>query len=224
MREAREDTSAVVSGLRGGIGRRRLLRAGLAAAPVILAVSGRSAMAAPCAPGLSEPTLRSLDPDGDGDCAFSSHQVYSYKLGLSPGYWKPNPNGQTFQGPYAWPVSPFVNIRSTTQQSFRWDPLRYLEYNSISADAEGWASGAKFRDIFTASADSRSFSRILLDDAGSLSWHFCAAYLNAAAMSAGSYVMSPEEVVFLATNGYSMPSGQSLTDGQIKAFLAQTWA
>lgn len=58
---------------RGGIGRRRLLRAGLAAAPVVLAVSGRSAMAAACPIGLSQPTLMSVCPNGEWIGSLPSH-------------------------------------------------------------------------------------------------------------------------------------------------------
>ena len=133
----------------GGHGRRRLLRAGLAA-PVVLAVSGRSAMAAACPPGLSGPTMTSLNPSGDGvNCIASSHThtASSSRLGLSPGYWKPNPNGQTFQPPYPWPIAPFKNIKAlgnktnlgsggTGVQTYIWNPNDYLQYRGIPQDAE----------------------------------------------------------------------------------------
>ena len=231
----------------GGIGRRRLLRAGLAAAPVVLAVSGRSAMAAACPPGLSGPTMTSLNPSGDGvNCIASSHThtASSSRLGLSPGYWKPNPNGQTFQPPYFWPIAPFEKITTqgnkthsfeqastktesrsdgTRAVTYTWNPNDYLQYRGIPRDADGWDTGTKYNAIFTSSFKSRSFSRILLEENGSLEWHFCAAYLNAVAMP-GSYVLSIQEVLEIASTGRLVPGGSQLTSGQIKAFLSQTWS
>jgi hypothetical protein len=238
----------------GGIGRRRLLRAGLAAAPVVLAVSGRSAMAAACPPGLSGPTMTSINPSGDGvNCIASSHThtASSSRLGLSPDYWKPNPEGRTFQPPYSWPIAPFKTIttqgnktysfeqgqglfdqgsRKTERESnssegttYTWNPTNYLEYRGIPQNADGWDTGTKYNAIFTSSFERRSFSRILLEANGSLEWHFCAAYLNAAAMP-GTYVLSIQDVLEIASTGRLVPGGSQLTDGQIKAFLSQTWS
>lgn len=211
----------------GGIGRRHLLRAGLAAAPVVLAVSGRSAMAAVCPPGLSGPTMASLNPSGDGQtCIDSSHThtaSNSRLLGRSPGLWKPNPNGHTFQGPHPWPIAPFVSITTTQGETLGWDPGNYLAYKKIASDAPGFATGTKYKQIFAASFEDRSFSRILLDENGSAHWCLCAAYLNAAAMG-GSYVMTVEQVLLLGNEGRLVPSGAVLTAGQINHFLSQTWA
>jgi len=239
----------------GGIGRRRLLRAGLAATPVVLAVSGRSAMAAVCPnDGLSAATWASINPSGDGvTCIASSHThtASSSKIGFSPAYWKPNPEGRTFQGPYPWPIAPFKTIttqasktysfeqgqglfeqglRKTERKSDRteastytWNPNDYLQYRGIPQDADGWDTGTRYNVIFTSSFESRSFSRILLEAKGSLEWHFCAAYLNAAAMP-GAYVLSIQEVLEIASTGRLVSGGSQLTDGQIKAFLSQTWS
>lgn len=238
----------------GGIGRRRLLRAGLAAAPVVLAVSGRSAMAAAACPlNMSGPTAASLDPDHDGNCIYSSHHAVNNKaLGRSPGFWKPNPEDRTFQPPYPWPIAPFDTIttqrnktysfeqglglffdqgsRKTERKSDRtqgttytWNPNDYLQYKGIPQNADGWDTGTKYNAIFASSFERRSFSRILLEENGSLEWHFCAAYLNAAAMP-GSYVLSIQEVLEIASTGRLVPGGSQLTDGQIKAFLSQTWS
>lgn len=208
----------------GGIGRRRLLRAGLAAAPVVLAVSGRSAMAAACPAIISGPTKTSLDPDNDGNCIESSHHPVSNKsAGKSPRHWKPNPNGQTFQPPYPWPIDPFVSITTTQGATLGWHPGGYREYKQIAKDAEGFASGTKYHQIFMASFETRSFSRILLDDNGSAQWCLCAAYLNAAAMG-GTYVMTIDQVLLLGNEGRLVPLGTVLTDGQINDFLSQTWA
>ena len=72
----------------GGIARRRLLRAGLVATPVVLTLSGRSAMAAtgdPCA-GLSGAAWTSLV--NNGTCTTNSHTVASTTIGSPPAVWK----------------------------------------------------------------------------------------------------------------------------------------
>lgn len=73
-----------------GVARRRLLRAGLAAGPVVLALSGRSAMATgTCAKGLSPLAWNSLAPDGK-NCSITSHTVTPVGTGSNPEYWKKN--------------------------------------------------------------------------------------------------------------------------------------
>lgn len=213
-----------------GIARRRLLRASLAATPVLLAVSGRSAMAqTTCPGGLSEMTMRSVCPDGEFIGTSHTHVSNGF-VGKSPGYWRPNPEGQTFQPPYPWPIAPFTtiemkkNFRSVeTVETVNWDPNQYEQYKGIASDAVGWATGMRYNAIFAGSFETRSFSRILLDSSGSLEWHLCAAYLNAAAMP-GKYVLTTDEVKNLAAYGTSVPGGSPLRNEQIKAFLSQTWA
>ncbi len=152
-----------------GISRRNLLRAGLSAAPVVLAVSGRSAMATTCAKGLSPLAWNSLAPNGA--CNEASHTVTTNTLGVSPEFWKPNKNGATFQTP-AWPtgVAPFQTIIMRTHAGINktvdWNRSRYLDYYGISWDATGWDTGKKFNSIFTIASDTRSFSRILIADNG----------------------------------------------------------
>src|SRR5450830_1278605 len=203
---------------KGCIGRRRLLRAGLAATPVVLAVSGRSAMAAACPASMTLSTMNSLDPDVNGVCIESSHHpLSSITLGKSPVYWKPNPNGQTFQPPYRWPLAPFTDIKTSDgKKTFHWSTCNYLSCSTISSDAAGWMSGTIYKAIFIGDSETRSFSRILLDDSGSLKGHLCAAYLNALAMLPGTYAMTPDEVVFLASSRCLVPGGKQLLDSQMK--------
>lgn len=209
---------------RVGVGRRRLLRAGLAAAPVVLTLSGRSAMAANCPPSpMSGPTQDSLDPNMTGNCAVSSHHPETQtQPGLSPSAWQPKSTGQTFQPPYAWAVAPFGRV-IVARKSYSWDPSQYLSYKNIGIHDPCWATGARFNAVFTSSFDKRSFSRILLDDPTSLNGHLCAAYLNAKVMY-GVYAMSVQEVLTIATTWRLVPDSQVLSEGQLKAFLAQTWA
>jgi hypothetical protein len=232
-----------------GIARRRLLRAGLAATPVILAVSGRSAMAASCQQGgLSPLAWNSLAPDGT-NCVAVSHTVTSNALGRSPGFWTPNANGhaQTFQAP-KWPVPPFDKVETIVgtrevletdgvgpsrhtvlktevdREVKAWNSYDFLAFKGVSADDPGFDNGAKFSSVF-GGGDSRSFSRILLEETGrhNVKWHFCAAYLNVMSMG-GEYAITLSELQYLYTNKKLTPGGVTLTDGQIKAFLDQTWS
>ena len=206
------------------MGRRRLLQVGLAATPVVLAVSGRSAMAAPCfSPPMSAAVYASLNIAGTNECVASSHHpVSSFTAGRSPGFWTPNPIGQTFQPPYAWTISPFTKIKTISGSTCTWNAGSYLTYKDLPKDATGWSTGTRYNALFKESFDRRSFSRILLDDNGSLAWHFCAAYLNATALQ-GLYAMTVTEVLAVAATGCLVPGGNVLTDEQIKAFLSQTW-
>ncbi len=214
-----------------GIARRRLLRAGLAATPVILAVSGRSAMATSSTTpvGLSPMAWASVAPNGT--YVGSSHTVNGNPLGRSPGFWTPNTSGSalTFQSP-KWPVAPFDavmtkvgNGNSSAYVSKSWNSYPFDSFKGVASTDAGFANGAKFSSVF-ASSDTRSFSRILLDESasGNINWHFCAAYLNVMAFP-GSYAITLSELTSLYSSRQLVPGGSTLTDGQIKAFLDQTW-
>ena len=201
-----------------GVGRRRLLRAGLAATPVLLAVSGRSAMAGAgdsCLKGLSPLAWSSLTNNGAHGCVQTSHNVTPRTLGLSPGNWKPNGNGYIST---SWPAtcSPFDGYISGNNST-----------GYLPADPH-WATGTKFNQIFTSvgfsgstsSLWTKSFSRILLDNNGTAEWHLCGAYLDTAVFP--NYPMTNKEVLNLALGKLGNQSG--LTAAQICTFLDQTWS
>lgn len=215
---------------RGHIARRRLLRAGMAAAPLMLAVSGRSAMATNTGTpvGLSPMAWNSVAPNGT--LVAVSHTVGINDLGKSPGFWTPNANGngQTFQAP-KWPVDPFDSVETLTgngtdaeRLSKSWSTYPFDAFKGVSASDPGFANGAKFNSVF-AGGDARSFSRILLDESAShnVVWHFSAAYLNV--MAVPGYAINLTELKDLYATRKLVPGGMSLSDGQIKAFLKQTW-
>jgi len=197
-----------------GIARRRLLRAGLAAGPVVLALSGRSAMAntgASCAKGLSPLAWNSLAPDGT-NCKLTSHTVSASQLGVSPGNWKPNGNGMLT---YPWP-----NL--------------CLPYTSYPANPPGslsdsaWATGTKYSAIFAgvnvysesvSGIRSMSVSRIFIDHPGTVESHLCAAFLNAA--TGNGNVMTAQEVQSACAG---IVGNLSLTRSQMKDYLDQTWS
>lgn len=214
-----------------GIARRRLLRAGLAAAPLALVVSGRSAMAGTTCnsvAGLSPLAWASMAPNGT--CVGTSHTITGNPLGKSPGYWTPNANGKTFQPDYRWPVSPFDSVltkvgngSNATFQTKDWDSYTYTAFKGVLASDAGFARGAKFNAVF-GGGEGRSFSRILLDEsaAGNVVWHFSAAYLNCLVLN-GQYAMTLDELKYLYTNRRLVPGGVILTDSEIRTFLDQTW-
>lgn len=211
-----------------GVGRRRLLRAGLAATPVVLAVSGRSAMAGNACKGLSPLAWASVAPNGTCVVDGTSHTIESHALGNSPGGWTPNCglNAKTFQ--WDWPTThcqPCVSVKNVYNQSISWSS-GWNAFSSVPSTATGWAGGTKYNAKF-GGTDTRSFTQILL--AGNISsdakWHLCAAYLNAAraALGAGDYALSMTDVVRLGTTGQLLVGGPILTVSQIKSFLDQTW-
>lgn len=216
------------------MGRRRLLRAGLSVAPVVLAVSGRSAMASggpfncETPAGLSPMAWASIAPNGVADCSVTSHAIGKNPLGKSPGYWKPNTGGNspTFQPPYAWPVAPFDQVSTLLPNNNRgtvaWQADRYLDFKGVASDDPGFANGAKFNSVFNVGITdpkNRSFSRILLDDSGSVQWHLCAAYLNCLVMPL--YALTLPELLDLSKGKIGSKTG--VYDEEIKAFLNQTW-
>lgn len=218
-----------------GIGRRRLLRAGLAVTPVILVTSGRSAFAqnSNCGSGLSPMAFLSAFPNGNcnAPAALSHTPGRSSALGLSPGYWTPNTGGnsKTFQGP--WPVGIYPFLTLNTDPPTTWNSEIYRDYRGLPADINGqdagWNTGTKLAWLDA----NRSISRILIEENASygLKWHVCAAYLNAvmseqAGLSgSGGYALTSEEVrnIYLSRtlNGSSV-----VGDDVLKSFFDQTWA
>ena len=207
-----------------GIARRRLLRAGLAAAPDVLTLTGRSAMAGTCPGGLSPAAWTSLAPNGT--CATTSHTVNGNALGNSPGYWTPNPSGDTFQGPYKWPVAPFSEVTrhlTAGDSVVSWDASKgYHYYRKINHSDPGYDGGTKFNTVFTG-GPSKSFSRILIEGNVGLEWHVTAAYLNLLVMG-GGYALTLDELKLIYSEGRLVPGGTVLGDGDLKSFLDQTWA
>jgi len=204
-----------------GIGRRRLLRAGISAAPVILAVSGRSAMAVPsmndpnCPKFLSPMAWMSVAPQGT--CVGVSHAVGQNTPGVSPGNWKPNVpksdgtgnNAKLFT--IAWPVGvdPFLGYHRN--ESYKGRAVATLPID--------WTKGTKFSSIFGIGqvSETRSFSQILIEDAGlssgTLQWFLCAAYLNA--LTFPTYALTTDEVKNIWNGNLNIPD--------VVSFLNQTW-
>lgn len=208
-------------------GRRRFVRGAASAVPVMLAVSGRSALATTsgggtCSTvkGLSPMAWMSYHPNGNTTVRCPSHTVNPNTLGKSPGYWKPNLNGKTFQGPWPSTIVPFTTVKNKNNVNVSYQANNWNSYTGL-VDGPGWADGTKA----TVLGDGRSFSRILMDDNGSLIWHLCAAYLNALINEqnggpASGYALTSSEVISIA-NGSLMAS---LSSSSLKSFLGQTWA
>jgi len=147
-------------------------------------------------------------------CAALSHTVGRNEIGKSPGFWRPNPNGNTFQTP-PWPASVVTPFG---------DYIEGMAYSDILWNDSRWATGTKFNSKFPDSSDSRSFSRILIDESGdnpnspngsgNINWFLCAAYLNALVIP--GYALTLDEVVKIQ-NG-------TLQIKNLNGFLKQTWA
>lgn len=212
-------------------GRRRFVRGAASAVPVLLAVSGRSALAggggggggAGCTTvkGLSPMAWMSYYPTGGGTVRCPSHTVNPNTVLYSPGYWKPNISGKTFQGPWPNGIKPFETIVKNGS-TIQWNASSWNSYSGLPNNS-GWDSGTSASML----GDSRSFSRILLAESGNaLIWHLCAAYLNAKlnemnlGNSPSGYALTSDEVIAIANHSLM----GSLSDSQLKAFLGQTWA
>lgn len=209
-----------------GLARRRLIRAGLAAAPVVLALSGRSAMATGgCgAKGLSPMAWNSIAPGANGNCVILSHNVGRNILGRSPGFWMPNtgPSANVFQGP--WPAPTIIPFSTYVAGS---------SYVGIGPADARWATGTKFNIIFPATFSglfsgvigtaASSISRLLIDNpAAPIAIKLACAYLNALTFT--GYAMTVAEVLFLAANKKLVAGGPILSDDTIRDFLDQTWS
>lgn len=195
-----------------GVARRRLLRAGLAATPVILAVSGRSAMAAGnCNVGLSPTAWNSVSPNNA--CVNNSHsaKVNGKTRGNSPLWWKPSSGN--LNATKIWPALcvPFTASGSNPAYASG-TTYTYTDSNAI------WDSGTKFNQIFTASSETRSFSRILIDSADSYVKLLCATYLNSQMVP--GYPLTDTEVKNLVLLKLGT---KDTTEADIRLFLAQTW-
>lgn len=214
--------------------KRRKLVQGAVVAPVLL-ISGRSALAtggSRCA--LSPMAWMSLHPKQNQNATLS-HTVGCNTLGLSPGFWTPNKSGKTFQalpnGGTPWAsaglqafqklVYKNKNGNTVTKNWSAGSVLTYsgLPYNDANNQDVGWNSGSKL----PFGNQSRSISRILIEDSASngIWWHVCAAYLNA--LSITGYALTVDELRVLATTGKLTNTGYTLTESEIKSFLDQTW-
>jgi len=219
------ETTAVGAVNASGLARRRLIRAGLSAAPVLLAVTGRSAMAtAACPPtaggALSPLAWNSVSPNNIASGTSSCPE--RHVTCKSPGFWKPNcgGNAQTFQD-RCWPVNPFDKVNCGTTAKY-WSSTAFLDFKGVNDTDGGFANGAKFNSFYAGCSvtDTRSFSRILLDEDGTLKWHLCAAYLNFKSYG-GTYAVSEQELLDLAN--YKIGTRANVSSDEIKLFLKQTW-
>ena len=218
------------------VSRRSLMRAGLAAAPVILATSGRSALAGGTSTGgmgLSPMAWLSANPSGACDPAALSHSVGHNALGRSPGYWRPNKYGKTFEGPWPNDTAPFQtltykkngNLVIKTWVFAAWSGYSDLPYDNGSGGDAGWNTGK----VLAWLGDSRSISRILIEESGTLKWHVCAAYLNAkmseqAGLSGSSaYALTSLEVQEIYSSRRLVAGGSILSDSVLNSFFDQTW-
>ena len=225
---------AIATAATPGLARRRLIRAGLAAAPVVLALSGRSAMATTgnCgANGLSPMAWNSISPGADGNCIALSRQPGRSILGRSPGLWKPNTgkNANVFQ--VAWPynqapaITPFLkytgaNYSGIPASDIRWDGGT-LFGAVITSLHTSLAAGTTVQTLKTVAMS--SISRLLIDNSASpIPIKLACAMLNA--LTFPGYAMTVKEVLFLAANKQLVSGGPVLSDSTIRDFLDQTWS
>lgn len=208
------------------------------AAPVLLAVSGRSALACQTVPkGLSFAAWCSANPKGKTKGACVSHTVSGSGQTHChpPSAWTPKSKGRCFSVRWPKDCKPFDRCQRRTYVNGRmaYDYRKWSEYRDTDemchyvrdlpfADA-GWNSGSKLAWL----DNSKSVSKILIDEqnAPGIKSEFCAAHLNALAyFSSGMYPLSTADVFDLYTKGCIGNQGYALSREQCKAFLQQLHA
>ena len=224
--------------------RRRIVGSAVVA-PVVLALSGRSALATGTTyggdtggcksqpKGLSPLAWQSYNPKGGGTVCVS-HTVGGRPLGCKPDGYKPKCGyGYTTFSTRCWPngTKPFDSCKqvdywgkcstSTSWSPSSWSTYKDLAHKDESGNDAGWGTGTKCSWL-----DSRSLSQILLEESptsgGWLKYYICGAYLNA--LNDSNYALTPTDCQRLYTTGQLTPDGPVLTSSECKAFLEQTWA
>lgn len=227
--------------------RRRIVTSAVSA-PVVLALSGRSALAGGSygggtgggtggcngqPKGLSPLAWQSYNPKGGGTVCVS-HTVGGRPLGCKPDGYKPKCGyGYTTFSTRCWPngTKPFETCKkvdywgrcstSTSWSSSSWSTYKDLPQKDDYGQDAGWSTGTKCSWL-----DSRSLSQILLEEsptsAGWLKYYICGAYLNA--LYDPNYALTPAECQRLYMTGQLTLDGPVLTSDECKAFLEQTWA
>lgn len=228
-------------------GRRKFITSA-AAAPVLLSLTGRSALAcsSPTNPpqGLSCQAWHSYHVGGA--CASHSPQ-YGNPCGNLPCDWKPKCTStyqqkKTFRNQSGvskcdWPstVKPFDTCVKPVYDSYGRDTgkvqtIKYsysqqsyyqdLPRRKKDGQCAGWKTGSLPPAYFN---DSRTCSEILCDEADfdSLKAHLVAAYLNCK-RDPYNYPVKLTELELICREGKLVPGGQRLSDSDLRAFLKQT--
>ena len=207
-------------------GRRKFVSAA-AAVPIVLAVSGRSALACTTpGTGLSLVAWCSVHPKGASGAALNlSHAPKGTNIGHKPDDWRPKFYYNQVCFTKQWPTSckPFNKCKEkytgTTKTYYHSNCTTYT--NLDKDDNTGGYDPSGFHTGNCPTWSSRSVCRILIDDASSKSvdWHCAAAHLNA--LTVADYPLTPTDVHNLRTQ--HKLHNITLTDADICAFLRQTW-
>lgn len=204
--------------------RRKLAKAGLAAAPVVAVLSARRAVAGGGKKG-----------GGGGGAVMCMSQMLSgnasdttpsCSLGKSPGYWGQHPEKwlSYFKPLGADDIKPVADNDGPFGSSLSCQDCKDGTGNSGPWN-DSKCSGTKFNEVFVGSSETRSLFQILCECNGSgkaectqvpnnLSFLFCAAILNA--YNIENYVMTADQVI----DFYFDPNISGSDKGD---FLNSTW-
>lgn len=194
--------------------RRRLLRAGLSAGPVILALSGKSAMASGggMVGGCRFPsTWASVNPAAGGNAAGLSHHPATSDegcgLGRSPGFWKQPQKRCFWPGALGGPKPDMLPCSLGTTPSGVSDCSAFL------------GDGTKVSAVFGVGG-AKTFSQALCSENGSDIWHYMAAYLNA--WTVLNYPLTPIQVVMMWNSSFKV-GGVTWDRSRGRAFIESTY-
>lgn len=209
---------------------RRKLLVGAVSTPVVLAVSGRSALA--CTSdgsgcnhkGLSLAAWCSIYP-GQGQRVTHSHAVNTGDAcGKWPDHWKPKCKwGDRYTKCFTedWPVPPCgskTGLRGWDYNYYKYSSSYKYAYG-VSQDDPDFANGSKLPSDWGAFYTGKSISQLLISG-NELQRYMCTAYLNRRRYGY-SYPVSDQDLKMLAYKNYR---GRPLSDLEIVNFIKQTCA
>ncbi len=204
------DTSSLPSSQR-----RRIIRAGASAGPVLFALSGRSAMATTTTRTCQFPSSwASLNPGVFGQPGAASAHPHDDGCGLggSPGFWK-QPQKRKH-----WPGTIIIDTNQNGSTTPVPDSLKCIDQSFGQASCDKFrADGSKINNILPgASATNQTMSQLLCTENGTDAWHFTAALLNAWGVT--GYPLTVQNVIDM-WNGVFTVSGTTWTRAQARQYI-----
>lgn len=212
------------SGKAGDLAKRRsLLRAGAAAGPVLLALSGKSALANGSVCRFPS-TWASVDPAGGGNAAGLSHHPGggdNCGMGRSPGFWKQAQKRCYWPGPRPTKTSTCNNSTIPSPDSLPCSLGQSPTGAGPDTCSAYHGDGTKINLVLPgASATDQTMQQLLCSNSGSPAWHFAAALLNAHTVL--NYPLTPAQVISMWI-GTFVVGGVTWTRAQALVYVQTTY-
>lgn len=189
------------------VGRRRLARLGLGAAPIVMTLASRPVFAGQC---LSNMMSGNLSNPNRGNCA----------KGWSPGGWgQPGGNVHIYTTVGAWAQVGLLygnlNVNGNANKYSDYTGGATLAIVPPALNKDAIASNTLLREVLTN------------PQLGQLTRHFVCAYLNAQLSavtgSTFTYILTTQQVLGMASGGIGIPAGAPGYPGNFNTFFDSTW-